>query len=148
MPEPQYVEHWRSVSLAENTSLPEDHMMPSKPTFTFTGVICFGPFEVRHGRLKVKRYGVIFSYLALHTVHMEVVSSLDTVLYHCFAKICCENRRWAFNAPAASHHGGVCEWCICIVPTVLRGLIKEQILDDEGLSTLMCEVEAIVMADQ
>ena len=59
-------------------NLPEDRITPSKPPFTYTGVDCFGPFEVRRGRTKVKRYGVIFTCLALRAVHIEVVSSLDT----------------------------------------------------------------------
>ena len=36
------------------------------------------------------------------------------------------------------------ERCIRTVRKVLRALIKEQVLDEESLSTLMCEVEAIV----
>ena len=42
-------------------SLPEDRVTPSKPSFTFTGVDCFGSFQARRGRTKVKRYGVIFT---------------------------------------------------------------------------------------
>ena len=59
-------------------NLPEDRITPSKPPFTYTGVDCFRPFEVRRGRTKVKRYGMIFICLALHAVHIEVVSSLHT----------------------------------------------------------------------
>ena len=54
------------------------------------------------------------------------------------------NIKWTFNPPAGSHHGGVRERCIRTVRQVLRALTKEQVLDDEGLTTLMCEVEAIV----
>ena len=54
------------------------------------------------------------------------------------------NIKWTFNPPAGSHHGGVWERCIRTVRKVLRALTKEQVLDDEGLTTLMCEVEAIV----
>ena len=53
---------------------------------------------------------------------------------------------WDFNAPSSSHHGGVWERMIRTVRKVLYGLMKEQNikLDDEGLQTLFCEVEAIV----
>lgn len=44
----------------------------------------------------------------------------------------------------SSHHGGVWERCIRTVGMVLNAVLKGQTLDDEGLSTLMCEVEAIV----
>ena len=54
------------------------------------------------------------------------------------------NIQWTFNPPAGSHHGGVWERCIRTVRKVMNALLKEQVLDDEGLSTLMCEVESIV----
>ena len=54
------------------------------------------------------------------------------------------NIKWLFNPPAGSHFGGVWERCIRTVRKVLVALMKEQTLDDEGLTTLMCEVEAIV----
>ena len=56
---------------------------------------------------------------------------------------CNQNLKWTFNPPAASRHGGVCERCIRTVRKVIRAIMKEQLLDDEGLNT-MCEVEAIV----
>ena len=52
--------------------------------------------------------------------------------------------KWTFNPPAGSHHGGAWERCIRTVRKVMKALTKEQVLDDEGLNTLMCEVEAIV----
>lgn len=44
----------------------------------------------------------------------------------------------------SSHHGGIWERCIRTLRMVLNAVLKGQTLDDEGLSTLMCEVEAIV----
>ena len=52
--------------------------------------------------------------------------------------------KWVFNPPSASHHGGCWERCIRTVRKVLNALLNEQPLDDEGLSTLFCEVEAII----
>lgn len=52
--------------------------------------------------------------------------------------------KWLFNPPTGSHHGGVWERCIRTVRKVMSAVVKEQVLDDEGLETLMCEVEAIV----
>ena len=54
------------------------------------------------------------------------------------------NIKWLFNPPSGSHLGGVWERCIRTVRKILVALIKEQPLDDEGLTTLMCEVEAII----
>ena len=54
------------------------------------------------------------------------------------------NVKWTFNPPAGLHHGRVWERCIRTVRKVMRSVIKEQLLDDEGINTLMCEVEAIV----
>ena len=51
---------------------------------------------------------------------------------------------WSLKPPAALHYGGVWERCIMSVRKVMKALIKQQILDDEGLSTPMCEVESIV----
>ena len=51
---------------------------------------------------------------------------------------------WIFNTPHASHHGGVWERQIRTVSKVLNAVTKEQVLTAEGLSTLMCEVEAVM----
>ena len=52
--------------------------------------------------------------------------------------------QWSFNPPGASHHGGVWERLIKSVRQVLHAVLKQQTLDDEGLRTLLCEVEAIL----
>ena len=48
------------------------------------------------------------------------------------------------NPPYGSHHGGIWERCIRSVRRILRALLQEQSIDDEGLVTLMCEVESIL----
>ena len=58
--------------------LPEDRVRPDRPPFTSVGLDFFGPFQVRRGRSLVKRYGVIFTCLAIRAVHIEVAFSLDT----------------------------------------------------------------------
>ena len=52
--------------------------------------------------------------------------------------------KWIFNTPAASHHGGVWERCIRSVRKILSSVVKQQTLDDESLTTFMCEVENII----
>ena len=51
--------------------------------------------------------------------------------------------KWIFNPPTASHHTGVWERCIRTVRKVMKVLLREQVLDDEGLCMLMCEVQSI-----
>lgn len=51
---------------------------------------------------------------------------------------------WSFNPPAGSHHGGVWERLIRTVRRVLSSVLHQQMLDDDGLHTVMCEVESIL----
>ena len=52
--------------------------------------------------------------------------------------------KWEYNSPAASHMGGIWERQIRTVRKVLNVILREQIVDDESLSTLFSEVESIV----
>ena len=52
---------------------PDDRPTPSKP-FTITEVDCFGPFKVKRARATVKRYGVIFNYLSIYAIYLEVAT--------------------------------------------------------------------------
>ncbi|XP_029967753.1 uncharacterized protein LOC115403094 [Salarias fasciatus] len=166
--------------------LPRDRVMPDGPPFTNTGVDYFGSFEVKRRRSTVKRYGVIFTCLAVRAVHLEVASSLDTdsfinalrrfVARRGQVKILHSDNgtnfvgaerelkkaieewnvskiestlhqngiQWIFNPPTGSHHGGVWERLIKSVKKILSTTLKEQVLDEESLHTLLCEAEAIL----
>ncbi|XP_043212074.1 uncharacterized protein LOC122376326 [Amphibalanus amphitrite] len=52
--------------------------------------------------------------------------------------------KWIFNAPGASHHGGTWERLIRETRKILNFLLQQKTLEDECLSTFMCEVEAIL----
>jgi len=166
--------------------LPMQRVLPDDPPFTRVGVDYFGPFEVKRGRSLVKRYGVIFTCLAVRAVHIELASSLDTdscinalrrfiarrgqveeirsdngtnfiganrelkasiadwnssEFQHLFHQ---HKIRWTFNPPAASHHGGTWERLIRSVRKVLNSILKEQLIDEESLYTVLCEAESII----
>lgn len=62
-----------------------------------------------------------------------------------FMSSCCKkNITLLFNPPSESHFCGAWDRCIQTVRKILTVIVKEQPLDDEGLTTLMSEVEAIV----
>jgi hypothetical protein len=58
--------------------LPAERLTENKCPFAATGIDYFGPVMVKVGRSLSKRYGVIFTCLAIRAVHLEVAHSLDT----------------------------------------------------------------------
>lgn len=52
--------------------------------------------------------------------------------------------KWTFNPPSGSHFGGVWERLIRLVRRVLNSVLRQQTLDDDGLTTVLCEAEAIL----
>ena len=70
----------RHASSGEQTmaDLPPARVSSDQPPFNCVRVDYFGPFLVRQKRSQVKRYGVIFTCLALRAVHLEMSHSLDT----------------------------------------------------------------------
>jgi hypothetical protein len=51
---------------------------------------------------------------------------------------------WIFNAPLASHMNGVMERMIRSVRQILKAILKEQIVTDEVILTVMAEVTNIL----
>ena len=72
----------------------------------------------------------------------ELLSLLDQNKIH--GMMVGKGIEWHFNPPSASHMGGAWERLIRSVRKVLRPLLSEQTLEDEGLATLMCIVESII----
>ena len=64
----------------------------------------------------------------------------DTIHEHLLKK----EIAWIFNPPGASHMGGVWERQIRTIRAVLAGVLKQQVLDDENLTTLLTVVESII----
>ena len=63
--------------------LPEERTQVGEKAFINSGVDYFGPFYVKRGRSQVKKYGVIFTCLAIRAVHIEVADSLSTDSFLC-----------------------------------------------------------------
>ena len=58
--------------------LPLDRVTPYEPAFTSIGIDYFGPFAVKRGRGREKRYGCMFTCLTTRAVHIETADTLDT----------------------------------------------------------------------
>lgn len=175
-----------AVGQQQMADLPIDRVSADEPPFSYVGVDYFGPFDIKRGRSLVKRYGVIFTCLAVRAVHIEVASSLDTdsfinALRRFIARrgqikelrsdngtnfvgaerepkramdewnlgqitdaLSYKGIKWTFNPPTGSHHGGTWERLIRSIRKILNSTLRTQNLDEEGLHTVLCEVESIL----
>ena len=166
--------------------LPEARVTPCNAPFTAVGVDYFGPIYVKLKRSTVKRYGCVFTCLAIRSVHIEVSHDLSTDSFiQAFTRFVsrrgpptqvysdngtnfkgaeaeikyalgrwnqhqiqdhCGKRgiEWHFNAPSASHTGGVWERMIRSIRKIMRSLLSDQLVDDQTLLTLLAEVEKIL----
>ena len=168
------------------SDLPSNRCESDGVAFSHVGVDCFGPFVVKVGRARAKRYGCVFTCFTTRAIHLEVLSSLETDTFiNAFRRFAARrgwpksvrsdngtnlvgayaelkrmfkeiNQKvvtafamthmvdWTFNAPHASHHGGVWERMIRSVRRVLSTILGKQVLTDEVLSTVIVEAEGIV----
>ncbi|XP_077361589.1 uncharacterized protein LOC144006560 [Festucalex cinctus] len=58
--------------------LPVARLRLFKPAFYSTGMDCFGPFEIKVGRRREKRWGIIFKCLTTRAVHLDLLTAMDT----------------------------------------------------------------------
>lgn len=99
-------------------------------------------FIARRGIPEVMRSDNGSNFIGGNKELREAISKCNESQIHEF--LLQRNIKWLFNPPSGSHFGGVWERCIRTVRKILVALMKEQPLDDEGLTTLMCEVESVV----
>ena len=57
--------------------LPQNCLEPAPP-FSYCGVDYFGPWYIKEGRKELKRYGVLFTCMALRAIHLEVACTMET----------------------------------------------------------------------
>ena len=63
---------------------PSDRLQESPP-FTYCGVDLFGPFTIKNYKKELKRYGVMFTCLCSHVIHIEI-AVFRNWFFHTFIK--------------------------------------------------------------
>ena len=77
-------------------SLPSARVAPTDPPFSHVGVDYFGPLFVKQRRSQVKRYGCLFTCLAMRAVHTEVSHTLEAESFICaYQRHFCQKQREA-----------------------------------------------------
>lgn len=64
--------------IPEMAALPQCRLEPYNAPFSHTGIDFFGPFEIKIGRRREKRYGVLFTCMTVRAVHLELAANLTT----------------------------------------------------------------------
>lgn len=58
--------------------LPPARLRLYKPPFSSVGINCFGPFFVKIGRRREKRWGILFKCMTTRCLHFDLLESLDS----------------------------------------------------------------------
>ena len=76
----------RTQKMAE---LPADRVSVKSTPWEDVGVDLFGPFYVSHGRRREKRWGCVFTCLAIRAIHLEVLATMDSDSFlNAFRRFC------------------------------------------------------------
>lgn len=71
-------QRWKSSpKVPKMADLPPARLRLFKPPFWSTGVDCFGPFIIHHGRRTEKRWGIIFKCLTTRCLHLDLLGMMD-----------------------------------------------------------------------
>ena len=177
---------WRSKPvIPQMADLPAARLRINQPPYWSTGVECFGPYTIKIGRRREKRWGFIFKCLTTRCVHLDLLCSMNTDsfllalrrfvarrgkpfeilcdrgtnfrggdrdLQEAFAaleptlkdQLAEQSISFRFNPPLAPHFGGVWEREIKSVNASLQVVLKDQVLPEEVLMTVLIEVEGIL----
>ncbi|XP_077374267.1 uncharacterized protein LOC144016825 [Festucalex cinctus] len=179
---------WRAKPQSPRMAdLPPARLRLYKPPFYSVGVDCFGPFLVKIGRRREKRWGILFKCMTTRCLHLDLLESLDSDAFLlCLRRfvarrgrpfeVLCDNGtnftggsrelqeafqamspqlqaqlaeqkiQFRFNPPAAPHFGGTWEREVRSIKASLRVVLKEQVIPEPVLRTLLIEVEGILNA--
>ncbi|XP_014882368.1 uncharacterized protein LOC106943577 [Poecilia latipinna] len=99
-------------------------------------------FICRRGQVKEIRSDNGTNFVSSNRELKQAVLELkQSKIQKCLAQ---DGIKWTFNPPYGAHHGGVWERLVQEIKRVLCSITNQQVLDDEGLHTVFCEVEAIL----
>lgn len=96
-------------------------------------------FVARRGQVSIMRSDNGTNFVGAERELREAIESWNQSKIH--NAMLRKGIKWIFNPPAGSHHGRVWERQIRTVRKILNSTLKLQTLDDEGLYTVLCEVE-------
>ena len=99
-------------------------------------------FIARRGQVKVIRSDNGTNFVGAERELRRAISQWNSAQISSF--LLQKDIDWRFNVPAASHHGDSWERLIRSTRRVLSGIVREQTLTDDSLTTLFTEVEAIL----
>ncbi|XP_028317687.1 uncharacterized protein LOC114472566 [Gouania willdenowi] len=121
-------------------ALQED--LPMRTSVTVAETMFCQRFVARRGQVKLIRSDNGTNFVGTERELREAVQAMDKAKIQ--STLVTKGITWLFNPPAASHFGGIWERQIKTIRKVLNSVVKQQTIDEEGLHTLMCEVEAII----
>ena len=96
----------------------------------------------RSGQVKAIRSDNGTNFISAQRELRQAIKNLNQDKIH--TTLAQEGIQWRFNPPHGAHHGGVWERLVQEAKKILCSITRQQIIDDETLQTLFCEVEAIL----
>ncbi|XP_066958900.1 uncharacterized protein [Macrobrachium rosenbergii] len=114
--------------IQEMADLPQDQLFPGELAFPKSATNCFRPFLVKIGKSESIRSNNGTKFVGADaTLHDELKKLNQTTINDALTM---KGTSWQYNRPVARR--------------VIKGICHQQVLTDDSLNTLFCEVEAIV----
>ena len=122
------------------------HIEVASSLETDTFILALRRLIARRGNVRFMRSDNGTNFVGANRELRKAISEMDNEKINVFMNEHGGEWVWKFNPPAASHFGGVWERQIRSARDILSALLKthSSSLDDESLTTLMTEVEAII----
>lgn len=118
------------------------HLEVAHSLDTDSFLVALRRFIARRGQVKIIRSDNATNFTSGERELRESINAWNQSKIH--DTLLQKNIKWIFNPPSGSHFGGVWECCIRTARKILQALLQMQTIDDESLSTLLCEVESVM----